>query len=63
MFNPQKYDPKSGKPLFFDKDGKPVIDDKAGGVEYVTVGTRPGQMSEPGTDPMGLPVTDNKLDF
>lgn len=37
-FNPNKYDPITGKPYQFDKDGKPVIDDKAGGIEYFTVG-------------------------
>lgn len=38
-FNPQKYDKVTGKPFQFDKDGRPVVDDKAGGVEYFTVGT------------------------
>lgn len=39
IFNPQKYDRTTGKPSQFDKDGRPIIDDKAGGVEYVTFGT------------------------
>lgn len=30
---------KLGKPFKTDKDGCPVLDDKAGGVEYFTVGT------------------------
>jgi hypothetical protein len=34
LFNPHKFDPVTGKPHQFDKDGKPVIDDKAGGIEY-----------------------------
>ncbi|KAA6342241.1 hypothetical protein EZS27_009971, partial [termite gut metagenome] len=38
VFNPHKYDPVTGKPHQFDKDGKPVIDDKAGGVEYFMIG-------------------------
>ena len=38
LFNPHKYDPTSGQPLYFDGDGKPVIDDKSGGVEYFTIG-------------------------
>lgn len=38
-FNPQKYDRITGKPYQFDKDGRPIIDDKAGGVEYMTFGT------------------------
>ncbi len=63
VFNPQKYDPRSGKPLFYDKDGKAIIDDKSGGVEYVTIGTTPGESPAPASDPMGLPMTDNKLEF
>lgn len=39
IFNPQKYDRITGKPSQFDKDGRPIIDDKAGGIEYVTFGT------------------------
>ena len=38
-FNPHKFDPSTGLPLFHDKDGKPVLDDKTGGVEYFTLGT------------------------
>lgn len=38
VFNPSKYDTVTGKPLQFDKDGRPVTDDKAGGVEYFTIG-------------------------
>lgn len=38
VFNPHKYDRKSGLPLYFDKDGKPIIDDKSGGVEYFMIG-------------------------
>lgn len=37
-FNPNKYDPITGKPHQFDKDGNLIVDDKAGGVEYFTVG-------------------------
>ena len=39
LFNPHKYDSKTVKPFKTDKDGCPVLDDKAGGVEYFTVGT------------------------
>ena len=39
IFNPHKYDSKTGKPFQLDKDGRPIIDDKAGGIEYFTVGT------------------------
>jgi uncharacterized protein YciU (UPF0263 family) len=37
-FNPQRFDPTNGTPLFLDKDGKPDIDDKSGGIEYFTIG-------------------------
>lgn len=40
IFNPHKYDPVTGKPHHFDKDGIPIVDDKAGGVEYFTVGCK-----------------------
>ena len=38
MFNPQKYDRITGLPIYLDKDGNPVIDDKSSGVEYFTIG-------------------------
>lgn len=38
VFNPQKYDSTTGKPFQVDKDGRPVLDDKAGGIEYFTIG-------------------------
>ncbi|KAA6328215.1 hypothetical protein EZS27_022872 [termite gut metagenome] len=38
IFNPHKYDPVTGKPRRFDKNGKPDIDDKSGGIEYFMVG-------------------------
>lgn len=38
LFNPQRYDPSTGQPSFFDKNGLPIIDDKSGGVEYFTIG-------------------------
>ena len=31
-FNLNLYDATSGKPLYYDKDGKPDLDDKAGGI-------------------------------
>ena len=37
-FNPNKYDRLTGRPFQFDRDGRPVVDDKSGGIEYVTVG-------------------------
>ena len=41
LFNPQKYDPVTGKPCQFNKrTGAPIIDDKAGGIEYFTIGTQ-----------------------
>ena len=39
IFNPQMYDPITHLPIKYDPDGRPVTDDKAGGIEYFTVGT------------------------
>lgn len=41
IFNAHMYDPISGKPLNYDRDGRPVEDDKSGGVEYVSLYNRP----------------------
>jgi len=38
IFNPQMYDKLSGQPFKFDNDGRPITDDKSGGIEYFTVG-------------------------
>lgn len=38
-FNPHLYDKTTGQPMKYDKDGRPVEDDKAGGIEYFTIGT------------------------
>lgn len=65
VFNPQKYDSLTGLPFKVDKDGAPIVDDKAGGIEYFTVGTGslgPSAVKED-TDPMGLPLSDNKIDY
>ena len=37
IFNPQRYDAKSGLPSFFDADGRPDLDHKSGGVEYFNI--------------------------
>ena len=37
-FNPGRLDAVTHKPLFFDADGRPDIDDKAEGIEYITIG-------------------------
>lgn len=37
IFNPQRYDAKSGLPSFFDTDGRPDLDHKSGGVEYFNI--------------------------
>lgn len=39
IFNPNKYDKITGLPHHFDKEGKAILDDKSGGVEYFTIGT------------------------
>ena len=38
VLNPHKYDSVTGLPFQVDKDGRPVVDDKSGGVEYFTLG-------------------------
>lgn len=38
QFNPNKYDPRTGLPHSFDKDGNAILDDKSGGLEFFTVG-------------------------
>ena len=63
VFNPQKYDSISGKPLYYDKDGKPIIDDKSGGIEYFTFSKKAGDVPEQ-KDPMGLAVAEQStLEF
>lgn len=69
VFNPQKYDGKTGEPLYHDKDGRPVIDDKRSGVEYFTIGVKKGQDVAPSVSPetagsqLPLPPAEGKLDF
>jgi len=48
-FNPQRFDRITGKPIYFDSDGRPDIDDKSGGVEYFTV-ANDKWMDEPSLD-------------
>lgn len=38
VLNPHKYDSVTGLPFQVDKDGRPIVDDKSGGVEYFTLG-------------------------
>lgn len=40
FFNPGRYDPVYGLPLFFDQDGKPDLDDKSNGLEYFAIGKK-----------------------
>lgn len=42
VYNPHMYDSASGLPFKHDQDGRPVIDDKRGGIEFFTVGHKPG---------------------
>ena len=67
IFNPEKYDAISGLPLSFDKDGKPILDNKSGGVEYFTAGTRGagnvGVQTEDPNDPLNVKGADGKLAF
>lgn len=38
FFNPGRLDPVSHNAVYFDRDGRPDLDDKMGGVEYITIG-------------------------
>lgn len=49
IYNPQKFN-KLGQPLSYDKDGKPIIDDKRSGVEYFIIGDK-NYYSLNGNDP------------
>lgn len=57
VFNPQRYDRLTSKPIYFDADGRPDVDDKTGGVEYFTLGN--SQFSE-STESV---TSNNKLTF
>lgn len=37
IFNPSRFDPISGEPMFFDADGNPDLDDKSNGCEYFSI--------------------------
>lgn len=48
IFNPNLFDPATGNPLRFNEsDGTPIYDDKAGGIEYFTIGDRHGNWMTP----------------
>lgn len=51
QYNPKMFDSVTGKPCTYDRDGKPVIDDKSGGIEYFTVAIPDQQQDE---DPNSL---------
>lgn len=57
VFNPGRYDPVSGLPMYFDQDGKPDLDDKSNGLEYITIGEK-GSIPDPddpsGTNPIDI---------
>lgn len=55
IFNPHRYDSITGKPLYYDRDGKAILDDKSGGIEYFTIGSSISNVPQ-STDPMGLPT-------
>jgi len=48
LFNPSKFDPLTGKPLSYRKDGSPDTYDKTNGIEYYTV-------AEPDAKVVGVP--------
>ena len=63
-FNPSRFDRVTGKPMYFDSDGRPDIDDKSGGVEYFTIGNEQFSSDEAvlSTD-LFTPDTDKKEPF
>ena len=53
-FNAHLYDPVTGKPLRYDKDGRAIEDDKSGGIEYVSLYDKPvNAISTPTTTTTG----------
>lgn len=40
-YNLNLYDPETNQPLFYDKDGRVIEDDKSGGVEYISLWNQP----------------------
>lgn len=66
LFNPQKYDPISGQPMFFDEDGRADLDDKSGGVEYFNVAPSSaynGVAKAKGVDPLPFMPNNDKKEF
>lgn len=64
LFNPHKYDPQSGLPMFFDSDGRPDDSDKSGGIEYFLIGdpdqwTAVAERKLRYSDANDLPFTEN----
>ena len=62
LFNPHKYDALTGLCLFFDKDGRPVDDDKSGGIEYFMLGD-PDKWTDPSNVPEISGDVKNELPF
>jgi hypothetical protein len=62
IFNPHKYDALTGLCLFFDKDGRPVDDDKSGGIEYFMLGD-PDKWTDPSNVPEISGDVKNELPF
>ena len=62
IFNPHKYDALTGLCLFFDKDGRPVDDDKSGGIEYFMLGD-PDKWTDPDNVPEISGDVKNDLPF
>ncbi len=63
LFNPHLYDPVSGLPMYFEKDGTPKTYDKSGGIEYFIIGTPDKFEAVAGRtydNPDDLPFTENK---
>ncbi len=63
IFNPCRYDRVTGLPAYFDKDGKPELDDKSGGIEYFTIGDSNFTLSESDLPPSFNSNEQTELEF
>lgn len=66
IYNPQRLDSTTGKPLYYDKDGRPDMDEKTNGVEYILIGDADylnKMSSKPKAIEQSLPLSADMEDF
>lgn len=63
VFNPQMYDPSTGQPYKFDRDGKPITDIKSGGIEYFCIGDAAFNVHSVNTSSLPFDTAEGKLEF